>query len=387
MQIQYRKLSDNEISYMKFRNINGNFFQILFECEKNGINVIEINKALKKLFNISKYLNLFIHNKEFVFDKRQIEVKCIEDTLNFNGYNFNTMDIFVMPLIDDLMDVYMFRGTKNDYLLFRFNHSYVDGQGALCIIKALISILNNKSVNYEISFESDYEYAMKKGIIKFSENLWYRNKINDLKVKSKDKGMYFKRIQINANVNAILSKVISIINSFYENDKLTYLIPTNIRNKEEQLINISNLTLPLYLNLDKSDSWNDIYMKMYQGVKDKRNLNLLNIKHAFVNKVNYSVFNRLIKVSKAIQIRKKRFFTAGCITNLGIIDKKNYECDKIKWKSVIDIPFYQPLFPFAIAIVENVDGIEIALVSDKEIINEQKANEILAKIKNEVEYI
>ena len=36
---------------------------------------------------------------------------------------------------------------------------------------------------------------------------------------------------------------------------------------------------------------------------------------------------------------------------------------------------------------KNVDGIEIALVSDKEIINEQKANEILAKIKNEVEYI
>lgn len=381
----YRKLYDNELSYLKYEELANNFFQIVFECEKYGIDIVAIDGALKKLCDVSPYLNLFIENGKYILKNRNLKLKIIKETLPFNGYNFNDIDIFSRPLTDDLMDVYTFNSQTNDYLLFKFNHSYVDGQGALYIIKMLISILNNKNLNFDIGFESDYKYAIKKGIVRFKEHLGYKNKIKELSKSSDDDYLFIKRVKISKNTNAVLSKVINVLNSYYINDNLVYLIPTSIRNKEDEKNYISNLTLPLYLNINQNDTWNEIYLKIYKALKEKRNMNISNTKYGWIMRKNNYIFKSLIRVSKLIQNKTRKYFTCGSITNLGIIDLQSYKCDKVKFSSVIDIPFYQPLFPLALAIVENMSCIEIVLVTHSIIISEKNAERMLEKIKNILE--
>ena len=216
--------------------------------------------------------------------------------------------------------------------------------------------------------------------MKIKENLGYKNKIIKLHDNSKKERLIVKRLKINKKANAILPKIISVLNNYYTNNNLTYLIPTSIRTKDDKEIQISNLTLPLYLQISKNDSWNEIYIKMYKALKEKKNLNLSNIKYGLLVRQKSKSFKAMIKISKFIQKKTRRYFTCGSITNLGIINSQNYKCDKMKFNSLFCIPFYQPLLPLVVTIVENVESIEILLVTRSNIISEVDVNEILEQI-------
>ena len=126
-----------------------------------GIDARRIDNALKELSKVSKYLNLIIKKDKFYFGERSLFLRVIKEKINFDGYNFSDIELFEIPLHDDLMDVYFFSSVNKEYLLFKFNHSYVDGKGALNIIKELINIINHGMLEKELRFDSDAEYVKK----------------------------------------------------------------------------------------------------------------------------------------------------------------------------------------------------------------------------------
>ena len=269
-------------------------------------------------------------------------------------------------------------------MLFKFNHSYVDGQGALYIIRLLISILNKTEIDGNIDYISDLEYATQIGTTKFKEHLNYNNKIKKLSDDSENQ-LIIKRVKIDKNSNAILPKIIKVLTSYYTNDNQTFLIPTSIRKREENKIYISNLSLPLYLKINKNDEWNDIYLKIYKGINEKKNLNIYNIKYGMLLKVNNNIFKIMIKMSNFIQRKTRKYFTCGSITNMGIINLKNYSSDKIKINRMFNIPFFQPLLPLSITIMESANGIDIVFVANSSVINEKNVENILNEIKEIIE--
>ena len=371
---EYRKLSDNELTYIKFNNITNNYFQIVIECDKDSIIVNDIENAVKNICNYSEYLNLIIKNNKFYFTKRELKLNIIE----------GITELFNRKLSNDFIDIYYFKSITNDYLLFKFNHSYVDGQGALYIIRLLISILNKTEIDGNIDYISDLEYATQIGTTKFKEHLNYNNKIKKLSDDSENQ-LIIKRVKIDKNSNAILPKIIKVLTSYYTNDNQTFLIPTSIRKREENKIYISNLSLPLYLKINKNDEWNDIYLKIYKGINEKKNLNIYNIKYGMLLKVNNNIFKIMIKMSNFIQRKTRKYFTCGSITNMGIINLKNYSSDKIKINRMFNIPFFQPLLPLSITIMESANGIDIVFVANSSVINEKNVENILNEIKEIIE--
>ena len=381
---EYRKLSDNELTYIKFNNITNNYFQIVIECEKDSIIVNDIENAVKNICNYSEYLNLIIKKNKFYFTKRELKLNIIEGITDFDGFNIDKLELFNKKLSNDFVDIYYFKSITNDYLLFKFNHSYVDGQGALYIIRLLISLLNKTEIDGNIDYISDLEYATQIGTTKFKEHLNYNNKIKKLGSNTENQ-LIIKRMKIDKNSNAILPKIIKVLTSYYTNDNQTFLIPTSIRKREENKIYISNLSLPLYLKINKNDEWNDIYLKIYKGINEKKNLNIYNIKYGMLLKVNNNIFKIMIKMSNFVQKKTRKYFTCGSITNMGIINLKNYSSDKIKINRMFNIPFFQPLLPLSITIMESANGIDIVFVANSSVINEKNVENILNKIKEIIE--
>lgn len=308
----------------------------------------------------------------------------IDEKVKFDGYNFSNVELFKSPLQDNLMDVYFFSSAEKEYLLFKFNHSYVDGKGALKIIQELINIINNGMREKEIKFESDLEYVKKLKTINENRNLKYNNRLAVKGGDSKDY-KYLKRIRVNKNTNAVIAKSIYVLNDYYSNSNITYLIPTNIRRKNDKDIYISNLTLPLYLNINKGDDWSTIYRKIYDEVRNGKNLNLKNINYGIIVKMSNSLYKFLIKCSAWFQKKTNRYLTCGNITNLGLVSEEDYKCSAIKYESVFAIPFYQPLFPFTLSIIENNRGIDFILCTRSNVMKEDVACEILRKIKEYIE--
>ena len=381
---EYRKLTDNELTYIKFKNMVNNFFQIVIECEKDGVNVNKVNEALDKICDVSKYFNLVIKKKSFYFSKRKFKLNIIDEIVEIDGKNLNDFEFFNSKLGDNLFEVYFFKTIEHDYLVFKFNHSFVDGKGALYIIKTLIAILNNEKVEDNFEFEADIDYIAKKETVKFKENLKYSNKITKIGDNSKNHEKIIRRLKVNSHTNAVIPKIISVINKYYLNENIIYIIPTDIRNQEREK-NISNLTLPLYLHVQKDDNWEEIYLKFYNSLKEKKNLNISNLKYGLLLKPSNKIFELMIKSSEAIQDCTNCYFTGGSITNLGIIDSKSYKCEDIKINSMFNIPFYQPLLPFVITVIENASGVDIIFTTNSKIISEENVNLILKEISEVLE--
>ena len=52
---------------------------------------------------------------------------------------------------------------------------------------------------------------------------------------------------------------------------------------------------------------------------------------------------------------------------------------------MFNIPFFQPLLPLSITIMESTNGIDIVFVTNASVISEKNVNEILAKIEKTIE--
>ena len=93
----------------------------------------------------------------------------------------------------------------------------------------------------------------------------------------------------------------------------------------------------------------------------------------------------MINTSEFIQKRTGKFFTCGSITNLGIINLKKYNSDKLKIERMFCTSFFQPLLPLIITIMENNNGIDIVFATNSNTISEENVNKIMQQIEQVLE--
>ena len=368
-----RKLTDNEISYIYFKEVANPFFDIFMECEKiYNINIIEksINETLEHFIE----LNSKIINKKYVYKKRYVKIEVIEN--KFNGYNFEVLK-------DENIDydkVLKVKCINKKFLIFSFNHSFVDGKGAFMFIKTFMQIINKQEIEINTNcYIGDIEFT--KGLPENREKrkLFYNNTLQKRSA-NKTNEVYYKRLTLHKNIPFILAKVISILSKYFKNSNLTFLIPSDIRNLNKEIISISNLTEPLYLRCRKNEDWFNISNKIYKNVKKHKNINKKNMEYGIILKIHPKLFSFIINFSSYIEKMTNSFFTAGSITDIiSNIDK--FSSSNLTVNSVFMKPFYQPLLPLAIEIVEQKDKIEIVFSSNTNYIDYKTAKEILDNIK------
>ena len=375
-----RKLSDNEYSYKLFEDVANPFFFFFLECEYVNLNLFEEN--INKVLYYFKELQCYIKKKEFLYKRQNIKIETISSS--FNGYNFENLD-FLYNKSERLLNIYHIKDIhERDVIVFKISHCLMDGKGFMVFLKSLLDFYrNNKVYQYSNSFISDLDFIKDLPTKNEKRKLSYSNKLNIKSPSNKDY-VYIKRLSIDKNVPFILSKIINLLNTYYKNTSLTYLIPTNIRHYNEKVITVSNLTEPLYFRCEKTDDWFTISKKMHKQLSDKDNLNLKNINYGSMINVPKKIFNTIIGISEWFQKKTNRFITAGSITNMGIIDLSEYKFDNLKITGCFLVPLYQPLLPFSIEITENKNKTEIILVANNKFIKETDSQDIFKKIQKTI---
>lgn len=374
-----RKLSDNELSYLYFEELASPYFEVFLEYSSNNIELIrkKFNDAIVKTMKKYIELNNVIDNKKFIYKKIKIEIHSID--CEFDGYNFDS----VFSRFSDELPIQLYN-INNKFLAFRFNHAYIDGKGSLVFIDTFLSYLSNIIDNTQTnSYISDLDFIEGLPFVKHSRNISFNNKLSYKSLSKKNK-VFYKRLTINKQIPFVLSKIITVMNSYYDNDKLTYLLPTNIRNLKPEIISVSNLTEILYLKCNKNDDWLTISKNIHNKLSKYDNLNVKNINYGILLKIKPFLYKLLVKLSVMIECTTNRFLTAGNLTSL-IFYYDKYNTNQFKIESVFMLPFYQPLLPYAIAIIESKNKIDIIFCSNIRFIEEETADKIMNDIKNIVE--
>lgn len=373
--INLRKLSDNEISYLKFGNLASPFFLVFLELKlkkRQTLTIDSIDKVLQKTMDLYDELNIVASGKKFIFQKNTAKVTAVKN--DFDGYNFEVLLGAFVGM--EPVQLYFVNGR---YLAFRFNHAYIDGGGALMFIDSFLDcMLGKKKKNKTNSYISDLDYIRKIDHVKHRRSLSFKNTLS-IKPTRGNNNVYYKRLTIDKKIPFLLSKIIVAMNDYFKNGNLTYLLPTSIRKARPEIVSISNLTEILYLKCNKNDDWLTISRKIHNGISEGDNLNIKNVDYGLIMDLPASFYRGLIKISTSISRKTGRFLTAGNITSITHHFDK-FDNPIFAVESVFLLPFYQPLVPYSINIMETKDKTEIVFCSNNNYINKDLANSILNRI-------
>ena len=374
-----REISDNELLYCDLQDITSTSFtiQYLIEYEnnidKNSIELAILNMKkenpqafVSKKGNTWIKANVFSNVEEINIDDSEI----INNELFFEKLNYN----------QETVRFYIIKNKLKNYFLIRFSHSVFDGKGALNFIEKLFSYINEVSYDNLDNSITDSEYIkdldIKNKVLDFSNN-YHLSNYN----KNQDRITKYKVINMPKYHQGIIAKIAKILAKYFKEDYVCFMIPTDIRRHKAKRKYLSNLTLPIFLDVSMKEKWEDINGKLLYELKNKNELNIKATKHfnryftpSFIRKI----FLKMMINSKA---KENSFLIGAIISHLGRIDIKTLNIRKNKALSFISLPVQQPLAPFSFVITEFENRTNIAFAYYDEYTSIQLINSFMQDLK------
>ena len=347
-----RKIANCELMFMDIQStINPFTIQSIVEIQED-INIEELNIYLNEtikscegsdVYKCGKYWNL-------QFKNRQVELIVLKKYENFiNNELFNRK----IDYYKESLQVYYikFKNSNKKYLLFRFFHGVFDGKGTLMFIDNFFKVLNKM---VPISYKNDVNvdtYIDKRLFYKKHENNALEFSLNQIK-EIKDYNIEWKLINIEKYVPNIIAEVAHIISLQFNEENVKFAIPVDLRYRhhKEDKNHLGNLILPIYINVNKSESIDSISNKIHYALKNSEELNYCNVTNYGYGHI-LKVIRRFFLVCFFERIKNKNKYSAGAvISHLGKLNYTEYKKGKIN--DLIILPSHNPLVPFSINIVE-----------------------------------
>lgn len=379
-----RNLSFNEKLY---KVIEENYESLAIQIVVEGFGQINSNDfydAVKKACDACPLSKCTYSNKQWVESTKTTPIYYLT-SLEFDGFDFSS-DLFKRKINHDknpVTEIFFIRSNLNR-IIFRIFHGAMDGKGALIWIKNIFKALNKKTLIQCPSTENDLTILSKLPVknknskIKFDKTV-IEHKSNHNKIESNK--INIKRLSLKGNYTAIISKIAKVLTDVFDDSNSKYLIPSNLRKYNQDIICNSNLTYPIYLECSKSESFEEINSKFISKLKNHDDLNIKPLNFKLLNKLSITTLNLIIKTLHFNQKIKNKYMISSIISHLGTIDTTDFSTDEFFSTNLYSIPFSQPFSPIFLTIVINQQTTEILLSAYENIIPLPLLNNLLDSIK------
>lgn len=374
-----RKVSCNELLYSDMQDLT-NTYAIQYIFNVNKINNIKIEEAINNVIKNNIGTSVFKQNKNYYLKNSYLKI----EKRIVNEKDFYNSEIFIekIDVKHESIKVYYIINEYDEkqYLVFKFLHSVMDGKGALLFIENFKRYLTDEELIACNNYMSDIEFLKnkkpyKEGVNKIPTFTHSKSKVIK-KYNSK-----WKTIDIDGYVPSVVAKLSKIFAGEFINDNVSIMIPTDIRRHDQSNNHIGNLTLPIFLNVNKNDSISKINGDLLYQLKNNRELNLANT--SYYGYQHYPEFFRksILKIGSKLVQKSNKFSIGALISHLGRIEIERLNNDEISFSDFVSLPVHQPLGAFSMVIVEYSHKTRIALSYYENQFDEEYVNDLIDKIK------
>lgn len=376
-----RKISCNELLYIDMQELTNSYaIQFAFTVEKiKDINKVEkaVNETIKNNYGSNVYLKnnwYYIQEEPLKIEKRELDEQDL--------YNSDFFREKLNPK-NESVKVYYIKNKKDNkyYLVFKFLHSAMDGKGTLMFVQNVMNSLKKSELLKCANNITDREFVKTKNYYKKSEPKFPYIKHNEARKINKYKSRW-RIIEIDGYVQAIVAKLSCLLAQEFTNDSIRIMIPTDIRRHDRQNNYIGNLTLPVFLNVDKKDEISKVNGDLLFSLKNKKELNLSNTSYYGYQFMPKSIRKAILAVGSKAIANYNKFSVGVLISHLGRVNLEDYNSDELTIKDFISLPIHQPLGAFSIVIVEHSNKTNIAFTYYQDQFSEEYIDKIVEKIKN-----
>ncbi|QZY57306.1 non-ribosomal peptide synthetase [Crassaminicella profunda] len=376
-----RDISPNEKIYIASQEVYTTF-AIQFIIDFDGdLDKVKFEEAVKKAGDFCPGARIMLKGNQWV--DTQVTTPIFYRKDDFDGYDFSKLDIFKKKIDvkkNPATEIYVLPSANK--IIFRVFHGAMDGQGALIWVKNIFRALREEDLVEAKSEETDLSFAKLVNGKKIDNELKFNKILFKNRRKLGNYQIYWKRLSIEGRFLGVVGKIAKALTESFQEEHNKFLIPVDMRRYNKNIISTGNLTLPIFIETHKGETWKDINAKLIDSLKNAKELNLRNADFGCLTKLPRKVLRNSIRLLTFYQDFIQKYMIGGIISFLGDIQLESFSFDDFKAKAFYAMPVQQPLSPLSIVIVQTDEKTEILVSCYEDIIKEKECDEILKKIED-----
>ena len=375
-----RRISYNERLYLDLQDLTNTYAIQYCFLVKEIKNIDKIEEAINEVLKQSPGVNMYLKGKEYFEQTEPVKIRQIniDDEDVFNREEFREK----VPYKDHSLEVLLVKNREKTYLVFRVLHSALDGMGVLGFVRNVMRYLNGEEIIQCISDITDIDFLKRHESYRKSEPKLPKTKIKGAQ-QINEYVLKWKNIEVPGYHLATIARPVRIMADLSESDSTRIMIPTDIRKHEKGSFFNTNLTLPFFLDIKKTDTNEDIFAQMLTLLKEKKELNEANAN--YYNYGNLPGFVRRGSVKYLINSAHKNntFTVGGLISHLGKINLDSLNNPYITFEDFLSLPIQQPLCPLSIVTAQYNNKTIITLAYYEDQLSDSMIDELEKTIKKE----
>ena len=373
-----RKASCNELLYNDLQDFT-NTYAVQFVLKVSRIeNLPAIEEAVATVLKANPGVNVYLKGKAYYTSTEPVKIK---------EYTISDEDLYGNELFQERMDyrshsieMCLVHHTSGEYLVFKIMHSVLDGKAALVFVQNIMNELNHKPLIPSVeamddnTFVRKFEYYSKKESKMPKIEIDGVNKINHFRVR-------WKSVEIPGYPTAIIARLSRILADLAPDKCGRIMIPADVRRYTKGIQYNTNLTLPLFLNVEKDESFETIYGDLLGQMRDKKELNIANTTYFAYKKHAKFVRQTALKAMLSYARKKNKFAVSGLVSLLGKVNLKEYNNPYITFEEFYSLPIHQALIPLSMVITQYHNKTVITLAYYDGQFSEETIEEIATRMK------
>ena len=232
-------------------------------------------------------------------------------------------------------------------ILFRVSHAVMDGRGSLIWMRQIFKSLQGESIN-----PTDNRLIVQ-DLITHSKQISHIN----FPGITNSKKYFFQTKLIKNSRSHLMAKIASRIPEYFGLDSARIMIPVDLRRYVPEITHTGNLSAPIFLDILKNNSWQEIQQQLLSKLAEKQEL-YQDLSFDFILKhapgwVIKTILNTMLKL---------RYFMAhAIISDLGKINLAEFSTSEIKAISFKPYPVHTGMIPLSIILADCGAHTEIVL--------------------------
>ncbi|KAJ3083239.1 hypothetical protein HK102_001179 [Quaeritorhiza haematococci] len=357
----------------------------IFIHGRGTINPTALREAVTKASHLVPGSRLVLRGKSWIDSGNPPPVRVIY-TDTFDGHTF-TPDTtpFVFKNLDPVKgptcEVVLLRCMASDtVLLFRAFHGVMDGKGVLMWIDHVFRLMNGQASGLERLESTETDLMLVKRLVPkhkrtaqfnacspFPDGIVPGVGVDEGEGHGSSGGAIYRRRTINGTHQGLVAKLADIIKEWSgpATGNLRFLIPVDMRRHQGAHKSTANLSLPIFLDVAKEDTWESLQERLMMGLAEDKELAVDGFESLMQNAPVWFLEGFLRAMAKVGAMTGGCLLASGYLSHLGRLDLKEFETTTFKPSTVYALPAHTPNMPLCIVTTESGGKLEITVSSNK----------------------
>jgi amino acid adenylation domain-containing protein len=247
-------------------------------------------------------------------------------------------------------------------LVFRVLHSVMDGRGALLWIEEVFRALRDEKLIGAPSFDTETNFLENAPIVHERKKLKlnFSSPIN-LRRGEIDGPLFIRKTLI-GNHSGLVSKLSVMLTNEAFGATSLFMIPVDLRRHPMNGTSLSNLSLPLFLECKKGETWEMVHEKLLSLLKNNLEISKDGME-GWISSIPLNILTTGLRLLVKFQQKTGLFPATSLLSHLGRVEYKTFSSPHFQMKTMYSIPVYIPLAPLSFVAVDCGDHTELLVSS------------------------